>query len=216
MPLNTQQALAAKARSEQRIARAGGRICEWLPILERGQMRSQEEVIARALIMNALLNIHFKAPIPIIKNWIEAQGLTLHLSEAEKILLEKRNEDLTPQEEIDLYWYIESLWALMWAGSLIADLPFNQPVPDTMASLCPDLQRNEDGAKFTRQMFLRSPSEVFEMLDLYYRVHWYAEDGRINGYSTGDIDLDIVMERRKALEWIMDTCSDWDDMSLNT
>jgi hypothetical protein len=206
---------AVKARSEQIIQQSGGRICDWLPSHDQGTMRSQAEVIGRALVLNALLNIHFQAPIPIIRGWIEANGLSDHLSRAERALLQKQNADLTEQEDIDLYWYIEALWALLWVGGLIPDMPFDQPVGDHMAALVPNLQRGENSDKFAR-MRLRPYGELFQMLDLYYRVHWYARDGQLNGYSTGDISLDVVMERRKALEWVWDASSDWDNMRLDT
>jgi hypothetical protein len=39
----------------------------------------------------------------------------------------------------------------------------------------------------------------------------------LNGYSTGVFDLDIIMERRKALEWIADrTIEDWDEAPEST
>ena len=205
-----------KKQSEQIILQAGGRICDWLPFVDRDQSRTQTELVGRSLILNALINIAFKAPIPIIKKWIYAQGLASQLSPNEQALLQKRDEDLEEQEISDLGWSIEALWALMWAGSLIPDLPINLPVPDSMATLVPNLQKNESGEKFSLKMRLRPYEELYQMLDLYYRVHWYTEDGRINGYSTSSINSDIVMERRKALEWLMDSSSQWDNISLNT
>jgi len=51
------------------------------------------------------------------------------------------------------------------------------------------------------------------MLDLYYRAHWYAREGSLKGFSTGVFNLDIIVERRKALEWISDSkIEDWDDV----
>lgn len=205
-----------KARSEQIILQAGGRICNWLPYIDGEQPRGQADLVGRALVLNALINIAFKAPIPIIKNWIDANGLATSLSRGERGLLQKRNEDLSGQELTDLQWSLEALWALMWAGSLVPDLPIDSHVPDTMATLVPNLEKNEGGSKFTQKMRLRPHAQLYQMLDLYYRAHWYTEDGRINGYPTGSIISDIVMERRKALEWLLDASSDWDNISLNT
>jgi hypothetical protein len=56
-------------------------------------------LIDRALILNALVNIYFKAPIYIIKEWIERHNLTLSLSSSEKELLDKENDELTEQEK---------------------------------------------------------------------------------------------------------------------
>jgi GTPase len=42
-----------------------------------------------------------------------------------------------------------------------------------------------------------------------------ARAGQIKGYPTGNVSLDIVMERRKALEWLYSSC-DWDNVDLST
>jgi hypothetical protein len=54
------------------------------------------------------------------------------------------------------------------------------------------------------------------MLDLYYRAHWFIVDGYVNGYETGDFDGGVIVERRKALEWVLDDTLDWDDIPLDT
>ena len=206
-----------KKESERIILEKGGKTLDWLPCLERTEnMRSNDELIDRALILNALINIHFQAPIAIIKGWIEQYGLTSSLSEYEKELLEKKNEDVTEQENINLYWNIEALWALMWVGNLIDDLPIDKRVEDYQAELCPNLERGEDDSKFRQTMKIRTKEEIFRKLDLYFRAHWYTFNGELNKYSTGKMDNSVIMERRKALEWIIDNNLDWDNIPLNT
>src|SRR3712207_6507679 len=90
--------LQTKKRSEQIILNAGGKICDWLPYLDQTQPRSLPELVGRALVMNALLNIHFQAPVPIIRGWIDSHGLAAHLSNSERALLSKSNADLSEQE----------------------------------------------------------------------------------------------------------------------
>ena len=205
-----------KKDSERIILAAGGRICDWLPHPDRAAPRSLDQLVGRALVMNALLNIAFEAPVSVIRDWTQANSLATHLSSAEQVLLTKRNGELSDQENINLYWYIEALWALMWAGSLIPDLPIDQPVGDTMASLVPNLQEAEGTDKFAGVMRLRPYGEIYRMLDLYYRAHWFTEDARINGYATGEISGDVIMERRKALEWLMNESINWDNVPLDT
>jgi hypothetical protein len=205
-----------KADSERIILEAGGRICEWIPFLDVRTPRTLDAIVGRALVLNAMLQIAFKAPTNIIKDWLDNNGVSAHLSANERTLLEKDNDELTAQETTDLYWYIEALWALLWVGNLIEDLAFDQPIQDYMASLCPALQHNEDGSKFANNMRIRSHDELFRMLDLYFRLHWWTRDGQLNGYETGDVRLDIIMERRKALEWVLDDSCDWDNVELST
>ncbi|WP_125205893.1 DUF4272 domain-containing protein [Capsulimonas corticalis] len=207
---------AIKAHSEKLVRAAGGETLDWLPYIERNSPRPQSDLIARALILNALVNIAYGAPIPVIKKWITDNGLTAYLSKKERLLLEKRNEDLTDQEQTDLYWSMEALWALIWAGGLTSDLPIDTPVSKTMASLLPNLQKNENGASFSAKMHLRSYTQLYSMLDLYYRANWSTNNARLHGGPSGKISGDIVMERRKALEWLMDSESDWDNTNANT
>ena len=206
-----------KRESEKIILEKGGKILDWLPIMERNEpMRSNEELINRALILNALVNIYFEAPIHIIKNWIEQYNLTPFLSESERKLLDKTNEDLTEQEKINILWFNEALWALMWAGGLIKDLPIDKCVEDNMVKLCPNLENGENDSKFRRKMKIRTKEEIFKKLDLYFRTHWYTRNGRLNNDSTGKMNDEIILERRKSLEWVIDNTLDWDNVPLNT
>lgn len=211
-----QTSLRTKKRSEASIIAAGGRICDWLPILERRGLRNREDIVARALILNALLNIFFGAPIKVVSKWIAKHGLVPHLSKRERALLKKDEAKLTETKKTEIYWSIEALWCLMWVGRLIDALPFDSAVGDNMASLCPNLERDEGPEKFSQQMSLRPEPEVFAALDLHYRLHWWTRDADLNGYETGNVQLDIIMERRKALEWAMDAECDWDDVPDHT
>ncbi len=208
---------AVKRDSEAIIRRAGGDICDWLPFLDRdAKPRELDAVVRRALILNAMLQIYFKAPVAVIKDWITRNGLADDLSEAEREILDKEDDDLTEQERINLYWYIEALWTLVWAGQLVDNLPFDEGVGNELASLCPALQRNEDGSKLSKKMRLRPSDELYRMLDLYYRLHWWTRNSQLTGKDTGVVRLDIIMERRKTLEWIMDPTCDWDNVEMST
>lgn len=206
---------AIKAESERIVLAAGGEICDWLPYIEFSKMRDNEDVVARALILNAMLNIHFQAPTHIIADWIERHDLNSFLSEREKSILARDNEQLSQQELIDLYWYIEALWALLWATKIVDKMDFTTPIPDSMAALCPNLQMNEGDEKL-QKMELRGYEEIYKERDLYYRVMWCARQWSLTGRKSEDFDLSRTLERRRALEWIMDTELDWDDVPQGT
>jgi hypothetical protein len=125
-----------KHESESIILRAGGQTCDWLPVLDtEPKLRSIDSIVRRALILNAMLQIHFKAPVKFISQWVAQNGLSNELSESEREILGKDNSELSEQQLINLYWSIEALWALVWIGSLIDDLPFDKPVQSSLASL---------------------------------------------------------------------------------
>jgi hypothetical protein len=208
---------AIKRESEAIILKAGGQILDWLPHLEReDEPRDLRAVVRRALILNAMVQIWFKAPIEVISDWITQNGLADDLAESERAILAKENDELSDQELTNLYWNIEALWALVWVGSLIHDLPFNEGVRNELASLSPNLQQNEDDSKYAKKMRLRSKDELFRMLDLYFRLHWWTRNAQLTGKQTGDVEIDVIMERRKALEWVMDPDCDWDSTEQST
>ena len=187
----------------------------WLPVLERPTVRSLEEVKARITIMNALVNISFEAPITIIRKWIDKNAYNKYLSNWENEILLKDNNELTEREFNSLRWYLEGLWALMWATDIVKTLDETQWCGDEMASLLPNLEQNDDNSKIEKLTNLKSDVDIYTMLDFYYRLHWYCVDERINGRQA-KISEGIVYERRKALEWLMDKNSNWDDIEMST
>jgi len=104
----------------------------------------------------------------------------------------------------------------MWAGSLIPDLAIDQEIAYNMSSLTPNVEDNENGDKFSKQMILRPAVDLYVMRDLHYHVHSCIKSDRLNGRPSMDVDEGNVMERRKALEWLCDSTVDWDDVSLDT
>lgn len=182
----------------------------WLPVLEDPDIRSIDEVKGRMGVMNALINISFGAPIHIIRSWIDTQGLTRYLSGWEHEILLKSNDELSDYESNSLRWYLEGLWGLMWATKLTDTLDETEWCDDHMAQLLPDLQENESNKKIDDLSVLRGDDEIYNMLDFYYRLHWYCVDERFNGREA------LVYERRKALEWLINKESDWDNIEMGT
>jgi hypothetical protein len=166
-------------------------------------------------VMNALVNIAFEAPVDIIKNWIDKYNLAGHLSDFEKGILKKDNSELTELELGTLSWYLESLWALLWVTNMIKDLEAEKHVGDNLASLVPNLQHGENNDKIAKQNSLRSELEIYKMLDYYYRLHWYCVDERLNGRQP-KLNEGQIYERRRALEWVLDKQSDWDNIEMGT
>lgn len=123
--------------------------------------------------------------------------------------------ELKEEEHYNLYWSLESLWAITWATNLIKDLSFNQKVGNELASLSPNLQIDDDGHKYINFMKLRSIKSIYMMLDLYYRLHWWLNNAKQEKKSSGNIDIGVITSRRKALEWILNSNLEWDDVDLS-
>lgn len=204
-----------KSDNDAIIENKGYRFNRWLPFLEDPKLRSIDEIIGRMSVMNALINIGFEAPTHIIKNWIEDQNLSHHLSDSEKEILEIENEDLTQLQINTLLWYLEGLWALMWLTEMIDQLDAEKFVGDEMASLLPNLEQGDSNEKLNKLQEIRPELDVYKMLDFYYRLHWYCVDERIKGQEAL-LNEGVIYERRKALEWAFNSESDWDNVEMST
>ena len=203
---------AIKKKSEEIILKAGGKILDWLPTIDLTSPRPLSEIIDRALVLNAMYQLCLKAPKNVIANWLLENDLIDNLSPDEYSILARYDDPITQNEMNFIYWLIEALWALVWVTKLIKNLPFDKAVGNELASLSPNLQLGEDGAKYLNRMQLRSFSELYEMRDLYYRLHWWVH------HHQNDVPNDFfvrILIRRKALEWVLDCETDWDDVDLS-
>jgi Domain of unknown function (DUF4272) len=204
-----------KASNNQLIADQGYRFNQYLPIVDDPKIRSLEDIKGRIAVMNALINIAFDAPTHVIRDWIIQHKLTKHLSESEQLIINKPNPHLSEFEINSMMWYLESLWALMWVVEMISDISVNKPVGDNMAKLLPDLEAEENNDKILQINSIRSVLEIYTKLDYYYRLHWYCVDNRISGVKI-KVSEGVVYERRKALEWVLNNDSDWDNIEMST
>ena len=167
-------------------------------------------------MLAALVQLYFGAPRDHLATWLKENRLDGEVTAHESELLETDFSELPQQSQIDVYWFIEAIWALAWVGGLHPSLSLNTPVEDSLASMLPSVERMEPADEFVRSFALRSESETFEALDYFYRAHWFARNAQLEGPESDLVDLDIIMERRKALEWVCDSSLDWDDVPLDT
>ena len=190
-----------------------------LPIIDENflssSMRTQEQLIHRALILNVMLRVSFKAPTTFLYSWLDKHNLCAYLSNEERRILSTPNSDLREQDIVNCRWLMDALWALLWAGQITNDLNIDGLISDNMYQMCPQLEHDEGVERF-KSMQLRSSPDIYAMLDLYYRAHWYARDAQLNGRDTGIFNASVILERRRALEWLMDDSSDWDFIELST
>jgi len=205
-----------KSESELAIKEMGGEVCDWLPVYDITTMRPCEDVVSRALIMNAMINIAFDAPVELIAGYIKDNHLTDHLSCAESEILAQSQETLSQQDKINLHWYLESLWALLWVMGKIDKLEVPYPIPDDMVEHCPKLHENEGPEKFTDVHSIRSYEEVYSMRDLYYRAMWCCREFQLRNTPHKHFNMSLIMERRRALTWCLDNTSDWDNIPQDT
>ena len=118
--------------------------------------------------MCGMFNIYLDGPTKIIKKWFQDNHLLSCLSPAELKLIQKPEQEITSQEMCDISWYVESLCALMWAGSIFDTLSPQKHVPDTQVNFVPNVEHGESPENFIKSIKLRPYGQLYKMRDLYY------------------------------------------------
>ena len=132
--------------------------------------------------------------------------------------LEKRTfiRQAEENELINLTWQYECLNVLAWVLGLSDDLVFPGQTCDT-ESLMKYIAPCENLSEFINKCSLRNIEEILDELDLEYRYHWAIVNKRIEpSTNVGNLDGEVVIERRRALEWLFDEENDWNLISLDT
>jgi len=196
------EAEARKARSIAQLRSEGVPHIDWLPFLDpvsRAQLRLPDEVARRAFCLFA---VAMRA----------SPGMRGH---AVKALRDYRVEgDLTPQERmwfrpfiserarVQASWRIEACVALLWYLGHLPELPR----PDRVAETGCIAERVQDlgPTRFFTGVIPRTPTEALDEADLIYRYHWAVRDAQLHGRPCpAGLNGDVVMERHKALNWLI-------------
>lgn len=211
-------------KSNEKIKNMGITCLESLPTREDAQeqnLKKLDNICKRAIA--CLLSTQIACDINENGNYEESKELFTKLLkefDVEEYLNDKEkrlfNGKYTPQDAIDVTWTYEAYWSLVWALGLVEDisLPSNICDCEKAIKLVGDNKNFDD---FKAKCKLRDVNEILDMLDLYYRYHWACEEKRIDpNTAIGNLNPDVVVERRRGLEWLFVKEDDWFKISLNT
>ena len=205
-----------KAKNTKQLKKLGIDVIDHLPWIEIKKQRADPDIAKRWITMSALLQLHFNAPREFICNYLKKNELLSEVSDAEQIYIETDYSEINEQLQINLNWSIEAIWALAWVGGFHEKLTFNTGVENSLASFLPDFHELESAEKYIKKFRARKQKVVFVELDRFYRAHWYARNLQLEGKSSNKVNLSIIMERRRALEWVSNSFEVWDEISLDT
>jgi hypothetical protein len=144
--------------------------------------------------------------------WLRAEGVDAELTAVERGFLSGQY----PKEKQALQDLVEALWALTWALGIGGRMDFARPCPDDFVDLFPDVKKDEPAAGFRSRASLRKTEEIAQALDLAYCLHWALREAELRGKRIpGKVHPYVVIERRRALEWILSDEA-WDEITLDT
>lgn len=215
-----------KEKNNKFLKKIGVTYNEHLPCIEydsESEMKDVDSICKRAIA--CLLSIQVAGDVNSGNSYEESKemfgdllkvyGVENHLLDIEKRIFENKFDS---QDLIDVDWEYECYWALVWALGLIDSSEFK--IPDavcdcikavSLVSTC------ESFDEFKNKVRIRTKEEILSMLDLYYRYHWACVQKRINPKTNiGKLNPDVVVERRRGLEWLFSEFEDWHYIPMNT
>lgn len=154
----------------------------------------------------------YKDDFEFIKSLYKKFGVEDSLNSKEKRIIEGTYTD---QDPIDMDWAYESYWTLCWALGLVNDITNAAELCDCSMAIS-FVTNNNSFEEFKSKCKLRSVEEILDMYDLYYKYHWAINDKMVNPSTSADnLNPSNVLERRRALEWLISDVDDWYDLQLN-
>lgn len=201
-----------RAQSLKTAKGLGYPVNEALPLMDDVHTsRSVSEIIERLLCLHAAAACAYGFDRSTARAWLDKELLLSHATAAERQFIEHGNGD--PNR---FRVQVEAMWALAWALGVVTHIEFSKKCSDSFAVMLPNLKVNETSSALRSKVRLRTIEELFEACDLAYCLHWAIRQAHLTGGKLpGNVPAFVVEERRRALEWLLDS-DPWDAVSLDT
>ena len=209
-----------KERSENRLLDLGIDYNPHLPeiTIESHKIRSAKEVASKVIATWEVINVaqntidsDRKESVEFLKD-IE---LWNYLSPNEQIFLSKTHHDR--QTVIDFSWKTEAIKALYWALDDLDSL--GEPTEDDSLQKLSDsvYSKHSEIDEYFKHIKLRADSEIFDEADFIFRLHWSSRSHRSREMGVPKTyNYSVISERDFALRWLIDSSTNWDEISLDT
>jgi len=173
--------------------------------------RSDDEIVDRLLAMLCVAACAYGFDNRKAANWLDREAKVDLLTEAERQFLQTKIGNRQA-----FMFQIEGIWALAWSIRAVPTLDFGTPCPQDFVTRLPDLKGNGRSAAFREAARVRPLSDIASACDLAYCLHWAIRDAQVRrAQRPGKVDEYVVLERRRALEWLL-TEDPWEEISLDT
>lgn len=205
-----------RARSLLTSEELGYRINRTLPLINGiTSPRELSEIAKRVFILGAVVaGVLGDFPTPILREWIEREGLSTYLTLAERNYFEGHAH--TAEDLTDFRDQVESLWALTWVLGKAESMDFQREAHESLGMMLPDIEAGENVSRFLQGAEVRATQEIVAACDLSYCLHWAIVDAALRREPPpGVIEPYVVVYRRRALEWVLSRAR-WDDIPLDT
>jgi hypothetical protein len=202
-----------RKENEQQVRRMGYEFNPHLPLIEPPKrFRSVDEICRRTLALFCVVAVANNSRREVAVKWLQGESLFSELTPTEQTFISSS----TITDKSAFLAQEESLWALVWVLGFVNVLDFSTYCQPVLASLFPNVRAGETSDSFKHRAALRRSEDIVKAIDLAYCIHWAVRDATVNGRSVvGSVPPYVVVERRRALEWIIGE-EDWENVALDT
>jgi hypothetical protein len=182
-----------------------------LPLLDADlEMRAADETVSRILVMHAVAATAYGFDKAKAISWLKQEALTSLLTPQERAwVFEGVGQPSRFQAQI------EAMWALSWAMGVVSEIDFGKDCDKRFAAMLPNLKASESSSDFRKKANPRPLKAIVASCDLAYCLHWAITQSELSGKRPGNLKAYIVIERRRALEWLLSKEA-WDQVPLDT
>ncbi len=211
-------ALERKQNSQRLLKSLNIPFIDTLPQIEEEdevKIRRPQEIAKRVLVLT-YLNYVSEEPNDreeVIK-FLKEQELWESVSNDEKNLFSK---ELSDREHINISWRSEAIWLLLYILNKIdsLNLPTEEISISQILKLLPEFMT--DTKEFVQSATIRSISEILDLSDLTYRLHWAIRDTELNNLEALDLNSSIIIqERHYVINWVTYYEDNWDNITTDT
>jgi len=210
-------AIERKKNTERLLKSLNIPFIDHLPLIEEedeAKIRTPQEVAKRILVLT-YLNYVSEEPNDReeVITFLREQELWDSVSNDEKDLFSK---ELSDKEHINISWRSEAIWLLLWVINKVdtIDLPNEEVSISQILELLPEFMT--DTKDFVQSATIKSVSEILDLSDLTYRLHWATRHTELNNLETLDLNSSIIQERHYAINWVTYYEDNWDDITTDT
>ena len=197
---------------------------DWLPVIEAAedvQARSAEQIAKRAIaclwviqVACDLNNDQYDDETQLfVFDILKKMQVLDALTEKEQAIL---NREASAQDIINMVWKYEAYWVLLWALGIVDELSYPADIVDCDFAI-QAVSSCDSFAEFMAKVQLRDSEEILDQADLIYRYDWACVNARLKQQDAPEnLNSSIVVERHGALNWLIQTDSDWDHPDVST
>ncbi|TAF65391.1 MAG: DUF4272 domain-containing protein [Cytophagales bacterium] len=187
-----------------------------LPMLEDNlQIRPKIDVANRINILHLCYALYLrgKESHSFFYQIIQQLQLIPYLTHQEVLCFQKGM--ITDQNLIDFSWCKESIKMFLGMASIVHENLYEDFTECDFANYYAFIPPEKPQDAFINSIILKVTEQISRYLDFYYCFHWHLK------HDTTDkgilpIQRSVIIERRKALEWLTHPDVDWNSICLDT